>query len=82
MARRIIYVLFLREQHEFNVHETTTITVIYNIGAIIGGWTFGLWSQTLGRRRTIMIAADAVTSRSSTCGRFRQPWSRSPAARS
>src|SRR5437762_8828744 len=52
-----LYVLFLREQHKFNVHETTTITVIYNIGAIIGGWTFGLWSQTLGRRRTIMIAA-------------------------
>jgi len=51
-----IYPLFLRQQHGFNVHETTTIAVIYNIGAIIGGWTFGLWSQTLGRRRAIMIA--------------------------
>jgi MFS transporter, SHS family, lactate transporter len=52
-----IYPTFLREQHHFNVHETTTIAIIYNIGAIIGGWTFGLWSQTLGRKRTIMVGA-------------------------
>jgi SHS family lactate transporter-like MFS transporter len=52
-----IYPRFLQGQHGFSVHEVTTIAVIYNIGAIIGGWTFGIWSQTLGRRRTIMIAA-------------------------
>ena len=52
-----IYPRFLQGQHGFNVHEVTTIAIIYNIGAIIGGWTFGIWSQTLGRRRTIIIAA-------------------------
>jgi MFS transporter, SHS family, lactate transporter len=44
-------------QHGYSPHVTATIAVIYNIGAIVGGWTFGIWSQTLGRRRTIMIAA-------------------------
>jgi SHS family lactate transporter-like MFS transporter len=48
---------FLRGQHGLSVHEVTTIAIIYNIGAIVGGWTFGTWSQTLGRRRTIMVAA-------------------------
>jgi MFS transporter, SHS family, lactate transporter len=52
-----IYPRFLQGQHGFSVHEVTTIAVIYNIGAIVGGWTFGLWSQSLGRRRTIMIGA-------------------------
>jgi len=52
-----IYPTFLREQHGFDTHATGTIAIIYNIGAILGGWIFGTWSQTLGRRRTIMIAA-------------------------
>jgi len=52
-----IYPRFLQAQHGFSVREITTVAVIYNIGAIVGGWTFGLWSQTLGRRRTIMIGA-------------------------
>ena len=54
-----IYPRFLQGQHGFNVHQVTTIAIIYNIGAIIGGWTFGIWSQTLGRRRAIIIAAIA-----------------------
>jgi SHS family lactate transporter-like MFS transporter len=33
------------------------IAIIYNIGAIIGGTTFGALSQRLGRRRTIALAA-------------------------
>jgi SHS family lactate transporter-like MFS transporter len=52
-----IYPTFLKVQHHFNAHETGTIAIIYNIGAILGGWIFGTWSQTLGRRRTIMLAA-------------------------
>ena len=52
-----IYPRFLQGQHGFSVHEVTTIAIIYNIGAIVGGWTFGLWSQSLGRRRMIMIGA-------------------------
>jgi SHS family lactate transporter-like MFS transporter len=52
-----IYPTFLQVQHGFDAHKTGTIAIIYNIGAILGGWLFGPWSQTLGRRRTIMIAA-------------------------
>jgi SHS family lactate transporter-like MFS transporter len=36
---------------------STWIAVIYNIGAIIGGLTFGALSEKLGRRRTIVTAA-------------------------
>lgn len=51
------YPTFLQVQHHFDTHTTGNIAIIYNIGAILGGWTFGLWSQSLGRRRTIIIAA-------------------------
>jgi SHS family lactate transporter-like MFS transporter len=52
-----IYPTFLQTQHHFDTHTTGTIAIIYNIGAILGGWIFGAWSQTLGRRRTILTAA-------------------------
>jgi SHS family lactate transporter-like MFS transporter len=51
-----IYPTFLQSQHKLDAHMTGTIAIIYNIGAIIGGWTFGFWSQSLGRRRAIIIA--------------------------
>ena len=50
------YPTFLKIQHKFDTHTTATIAAIYNIGAIVGGWTFGFWSQSLGRRRAIIIA--------------------------
>lgn len=52
-----IYPTFLQVQHGFDAHATGAIAVIYNVGAILGGWTFGLWSQRLGRRRAIVVAA-------------------------
>jgi SHS family lactate transporter-like MFS transporter len=52
-----IYPTFLQVQHGFDAHATGTIAIIYNVGAILGGWTFGFWSQRLGRRRAIAIAA-------------------------
>jgi SHS family lactate transporter-like MFS transporter len=33
------------------------IAIIYNIGALLGGITFGSWSERIGRRRAIIIAA-------------------------
>ena len=51
-----IYPTFLQVQHKLDAHTTGTIAIIYNIGAIIGGWVFGFWSQSLGRRRSIIIA--------------------------
>jgi SHS family lactate transporter-like MFS transporter len=52
-----LYPTFLRVQHGFDAHAAGSIAIIYNIGAILGGWTFGIWSQRLGRRRSIVIAA-------------------------
>jgi SHS family lactate transporter-like MFS transporter len=52
-----IYPTFLQVQHGFDARATGTIAIIYNVGAILGGWTFGLWSQQLGRRRAIVVAA-------------------------
>ena len=51
-----IYPTFLQVQHKLDAHTTGAIAIIYNIGAIIGGWMFGFWSQSLGRRRSIVIA--------------------------
>ena len=34
-----------------------TVAVIYNIGAILGGLTFGSLSERIGRRRAIVAAA-------------------------
>ena len=51
-----IYPTFLQVQHGFDAHVTGAIAILYNIGAILGGWTFGMWSQRWGRRRTIVLA--------------------------
>ncbi|QBD82281.1 MFS transporter [Ktedonosporobacter rubrisoli] len=47
---------FLQAQLKLGVSATSTITIISNIGAIIGGTLFGYYSQYWGRRRTIIIA--------------------------
>jgi MFS transporter, SHS family, lactate transporter len=52
-----IYPTFLQIQHHFSAEETSFVAIVYNIGAMLGGWLFGAWSQTLGRQRTIVVAA-------------------------
>ena len=52
-----VYPTFLRVQRQFPPATVGTIGVIFNIGAILGGLTFGMFSQRIGRRRTIVIAA-------------------------
>ncbi len=47
---------FLQAQLKLGVSATSTITIISNIGAIIGGTLFGYYSQSWGRRRAIIIA--------------------------
>ena len=44
-------------QHGLSPHEVGLIAGIYNIGAIIGGITFGSLSESFGRRRIIIIAS-------------------------
>jgi SHS family lactate transporter-like MFS transporter len=51
------YPNFLKEQHHFDTHLTALLTAIGNLGAICGGLFFGAWSERLGRRRSIAIAA-------------------------
>src|SRR3954467_13055535 len=51
------YPTFLQVQHHFDVHTTGNIAIVYNIGAILGGLTFGFFSQSFGRRRAIVVAA-------------------------
>ncbi len=48
--------LFLKVQHHFDTRLASLMTAVANIGAICGGILFGLLSETLGRRRTIVIA--------------------------
>ena len=52
-----LYPTFLREQHHFDPKTVSFITIILNLGAIVGGLTFGRFSEKIGRRRAIFIAA-------------------------
>jgi len=52
-----LYPTFLQKQRHFDHLTVSTIAVVYNIGAIIGGLSFGALSQSFGRRRTMITAA-------------------------
>ncbi len=52
-----LYPTFLEVQRNLSTSTVGTIAVIYNIGAILGGITFGMLSERIGRRRSIVIAA-------------------------
>src|SRR5580698_4928671 len=52
-----LYPTFLQVQHKMMPHEVGLIAVIYNIGAIIGGISFGSMSEVFGRRRIIIIGS-------------------------
>ncbi len=47
----------LKAQHGFSHGTITAIALTYNIGAILGGLSFGAISQHIGRRRAMVIAA-------------------------
>jgi SHS family lactate transporter-like MFS transporter len=52
-----LYPTFLQKQRHYNHGTVSAIAILYNIGAILGGLTFGSISQKLGRRRAIVAAA-------------------------
>jgi len=52
-----LYPTFLQQQHHFDTHLTGTLTAIMNVGAIVGGIAFGIWSESIGRKRAIIIAS-------------------------
>src|SRR4051794_11267875 len=52
-----LYPTFLQKQHHFDTHTTGTLTAIMNLGAIVGGISFGIWSERIGRKRAIIVAS-------------------------
>ncbi len=50
-----IYATFLRLEHHYTPAMVKNVAVIANLGAIIGGLFFGSFSQSFGRRRTIIM---------------------------
>jgi SHS family lactate transporter-like MFS transporter len=51
-----LYPTFLQVQHGFDTQLTGTLAAIMNVGAIVGGIAFGIWSEKIGRKRAIIIA--------------------------
>jgi SHS family lactate transporter-like MFS transporter len=54
-----VYPTFVKKGLGLSADTSIAIAVVYNVGAIIGGSLLGAYSEKLGRRRTIMIAATA-----------------------
>jgi SHS family lactate transporter-like MFS transporter len=52
-----LYPTFLTKGHGFDPRTVMLITVAANVGALLGGILFGTWSEKIGRRRAIVIAA-------------------------
>jgi SHS family lactate transporter-like MFS transporter len=52
-----LYPTFLQKNHGFSPKTVGFIAIVYNIGALLGGVTFGAWSEKIGRRKAIVIAA-------------------------
>ena len=52
-----LYPTFLQKGLGLGTQVTGALTAIGNVGAIFGGLAFGAWSERLGRRRAMVIAA-------------------------
>src|SRR5579863_513829 len=52
-----LYPTFLQHDHHIPPQTVGLIAIIANIGALLGGIFFGTWSEKIGRRKAIVIAA-------------------------
>lgn len=52
-----LYPTFLQKDRQFTPQTVGLIAIIANIGALLGGICFGTWSEKIGRRKAIVIAA-------------------------
>jgi SHS family lactate transporter-like MFS transporter len=52
-----LYATFLRVQHHFDAKTVTALTLVLNVGAVLGGLIFGTLSQKIGRKKAIVLAA-------------------------
>jgi MFS transporter, SHS family, lactate transporter len=51
-----LYPHFLGDLHRFPVATISYVAILYNIGAVIGSFSFGHLSEHFGRRRSILLA--------------------------
>ena len=52
-----LYPTFLQKQHRFDTHTVSLISIVGNVGAIVGGLLFGWASEKIGRVNAITIGA-------------------------
>ena len=52
-----VYPTFLQKNLQFSPKMVSLVAIVYNVGALLGGILFGAWSERIGRRRAIVIAA-------------------------
>ena len=52
-----LFPTFLEKDRKFTPQTVGLIAIIANMGALLGGILFGTWSETIGRRKAIVIAA-------------------------
>ena len=52
-----LYPTFLQKEHGFSPQLTGGIAILYNIGALAGGMVFGTFSEKVGRKKAIILAA-------------------------
>jgi MFS transporter, SHS family, lactate transporter len=52
-----LYPAFLERNLHFSPHSVSVVVITYSLGALCGGIFFGSWSEKIGRRRAIVIAA-------------------------
>jgi SHS family lactate transporter-like MFS transporter len=51
-----VYPTFLKLQMHFGTYMVSALTIVLNLGALVGGLAFGQWSEKIGRRRAMAIA--------------------------
>jgi MFS transporter, SHS family, lactate transporter len=52
-----LYPTFLQKQHNFDPGTVSWITIVANLGAIVGGLAFGHFSERIGRVNAITVAS-------------------------
>ncbi|MGD0428436.1 MAG: MFS transporter [Candidatus Acidiferrales bacterium] len=52
-----LYPTFLQKNRDFSPKTVGMVAIVYNLGALMGGIFFGSWSERIGRRKAIVIAA-------------------------
>ncbi len=52
-----LYPVFLKAQRHFATRTVATLSIVGNIGALLGGIAFGALSDRIGRRKAIALAA-------------------------